>query len=236
MGLVAAAVQTQVGQIWMFLPQNSCVKHRPPGRRASATSAPQPAASARCGAASRRGGCPGRWEPPPGLCLLSWRASLCVWGKGEPKHSTVRAAGSQPRDQSRAVCSLEVQLQLCLQEQPGRALLCCMQMQNRKEQVKATTEKQHCAVPCHLWLQVPHPALPSLNARDAFFYVLKFAGVHSNYLTISSSWINTQGILYITYHAEYKHFGINLLIIHLLSINLVTLLRENYCERVYPPH
>lgn len=169
MGLVAAAVQTQVGQIWMFLPQNSCVKHRPPGRRASATSAPQPAASARCGAASRRGGCPGRWEPPPGLCLLSWRASLCVWGKGEPKHSMVRAAGSQPRDQSRAVCSLEVQLQLCLQEQPGRALLCCMQMQNRKEQVKATTEKQHCAVPCHLWLQVPHPALPSLNARDAFF-------------------------------------------------------------------
>lgn len=97
-----AAIQTQVGQILTFLPQSSCVKHRPPGKRASATSAPQPAASARSGATSRTGGCPGRWEPPPGLCLLSWRASLSVWGKGEPKHSVVRAVGSQARDQSRA--------------------------------------------------------------------------------------------------------------------------------------
>lgn len=126
-GSVPAAIQTQIGQNSMFLPQNSCVKHRPPGRRASATSAPQPAASARSGATSRTGGCPDRWEPPPGLCLLSWRASLSVWGKGEAKHSTVRAAGSQGRDQSSVLCS-------CV----GRALLCCMQMQNRKELCLAT--------------------------------------------------------------------------------------------------
>lgn len=170
MGPVTAAIQTQVGQNSMFLPQSSCVKHQPPGKRASATSAPQPAASARSGATSRRGGCPGRWEPPPGLCLLSWRASLCVWGKGEPKQSIVKSSWKPTKGSKqgwRVLCRYNCSC-VCRSSLAG---LCCAACRCKIERTRSKPPLRSSTVPCHHRLQVSHPALPR---RDQEFKCQRF--------------------------------------------------------------
>lgn len=68
-------------QPYLHIPQSFCVARQYRGRRGSAMSAPQLAASARSGVAAHTGGSPDRSRPPLVLCRSSWHASLCVCAK-----------------------------------------------------------------------------------------------------------------------------------------------------------